>query len=83
MFWNRKSVSEWTGDYTTPAEPSRSAARQFYSVGQAEDNQIALSLYSPSGISTTTTMNINACKQMIHMLQSAVEAAEANQQAEE
>ena len=86
MFWNRKSESEWPG----PTDVAKNlgldlkpASRQFYSVGQAENNQIALTLYSQGGISATTIMNITACKKMIHMLQSAVEVAEAEDQIKE
>jgi hypothetical protein len=86
MFWNRKSDSEWLG----PTDVAKNlgldlkpASRQFYSVGQAEDNQIALTLYGQSGISATSIMNVTACKQLIYMLQSAVEVAEAEDQIKE
>ena len=81
MFWNRKSESEWTGDYTTSAP--KTPTRQFYSVGLAEDDQIALTLYSPGGVNASVTMNASACRQLMHMLQSAVDVVEANQQAKE
>ena len=85
MFWNRKSESEWLGpdDVAKNLGLDRaSAPRQFYSVGRAENNQIALSLYGPTG-TTTSIMNATACKQLIHMLQSAVEVAEAEDQIKE
>ena len=86
MFWNRKSESEWLGPDDVAKNlglDRKSTPRQFYSVGLAEDDQIALTLYSPGGVNASVTMNASACRQLMHMLQSAVEATEANQQAEE
>ena len=85
MFWNRKSESEWLGpdDVAKNFGLDRTPTpRQLYSVGRAEDNQIVLSLYSPGG-TATVMMNATACKQLIHMLQSAVEVAEAEDQIKE
>jgi hypothetical protein len=83
MFWNRKSESEWTGDDVPHVAPRHPLTRQYYSVGLAENDQIALTLYSPGGVSTSVTMNASACKQLMHMLKSAVDVVEANQHAEE
>ena len=85
MFWNRKSESEWLGpdDVANNLGLDRTPApRQLYSVGHAKDNQIALSLYSPGG-TATVMMNATACKQLIYMLQSAVEVAEAEDRIKE
>ena len=85
MFWNRKIEREWLGPDDVAKNfglDRASAPRQLYSVGRAEDNQIALSLYSPGG-TTTVMMNATACKQLIHMLQSAVEVAAAEDQIKE
>ena len=85
MFWNRKIEREWLGPDDVAKNfglDQKSAPRQFYSVGRAENNQIALSLYGPTG-TTTSIMNATACKQLIHMLQSAVEVAEAEDQIKE
>jgi hypothetical protein len=76
MFWNRKSESEWSGDYIT--EAPKAPVRQYYSVGLAENDQIALTLYNPSGIHNTVTMNVSGCKQLMHMLQSAIDVVNAN-----
>jgi hypothetical protein len=78
MFWNRKSVSEWLGpdDYAKPSKPAKAQPRQYYSVGHAENNQIALTVYTDSGSSVTTVMNDVACRHLIRMLQSALDNSE-------
>jgi len=75
MFWNRKSVSEWTGpdDYAKPLKPQMTQPRQYYSVGHAENDHIALTVYTDSSSSVTTVMNDVACRHLIRMLQSALD----------
>jgi len=75
MFWNRKSVSEWPGpnDYVRTTKPKPTQPRQYYSVGHAENDQIALTVYTNSGSSVTTVMNDVACRHLIRMLQSALD----------
>jgi hypothetical protein len=75
MFWNRKSVSEWTGpeDRVTSAADTKTTPRQYYSVGHAENDHIALTVYTDSGSSVTTVMNDVACRHLIRMLQSALD----------
>jgi DNA-directed RNA polymerase subunit L len=74
MFWNRKSVSEWTGpeDRVKPAD-TKTTPRQYYSVGHAENDHIALTVYTDSGSNVTTVMNDAACRHLIRMLQSALD----------
>jgi hypothetical protein len=78
MFWNRKSVSEWTGpeDRVKPATDTKTTPRQYYSVGYAENDRIALTVYTDSGSSVTTVMNDVACRHLIRMLQSALDNSE-------
>jgi hypothetical protein len=82
MFWNRKSVSEWAGDNTYLDRSNHQSAaptpKKYYSVGLTEDDQIALTLYGPHGMSTSATMNVAGCKQLMHMLQSAIDVVNAN-----
>jgi hypothetical protein len=75
MFWNRKSESEWTGpeDRVTSAADTKTTPRQYYSVGHAENDRIALTVYTDSGSSVTTVMNDVACRHLIRMLQSALD----------
>jgi len=76
MFWNRKSVSEWLGpddNATALSGTKKPAPRQYYSVGHAENDHIALTVYTDSGSSVTTVMNDAACRHLIRMLQSALD----------
>jgi hypothetical protein len=78
MFWNRKSASEWPGpDYNVEAvKPKAAQPRQYYSVGHAENDQIALTVYTDYGSSVTTVMNDVACRHLIRMLQSALDPSD-------
>ena len=75
MFWNRKSDSEWPGpnEYVNTEMPQKTEPRQYYSVGRAERDQIALTLYPDNAGSVTSYMNAVACRQLIRSLQAALD----------
>jgi DNA-directed RNA polymerase subunit L len=85
MFWNRKSESEWTGpdDRAESVKPQTKQPRQYYSVGHAENDHIALTVYTDSGSSVTTVMNDVACRHLIRMLQSALDNSDELHNTEE
>jgi hypothetical protein len=74
MFWNRKSESEWSGpeDCVNPEPPQKTPPRQYYSVGRAEGDKIALTLYPDNAPSVTSYMNAVACRQLIRSLEAAL-----------
>jgi hypothetical protein len=77
MFWNRKSESEWPGpDGFQDPKPQTAPPRQYYSVGRADGDQIALTLYPDNAGSVTSYMNAVACRQLIRSLQAALDDSE-------
>jgi hypothetical protein len=75
MFWNRKSESEWPGpeDRVKPETPQNAPPQQYYSVGCAEGDKIALTLYPDNAPSVTSYMNAVACRQLIRSLEAALD----------
>lgn len=75
MFWNRKSASEWPGpdEYVNTKPQQKTEPRQHYSVGRAEGDKIALTLYPDNAGSVTSYMNGVACRQLIRSLQAALD----------
>lgn len=77
MFWNRKSESEWPGPSGfQDSTPQKTEPRLYYSVGRAERDQIALTLYSDNAGSVTSYMNAVACRQLIRSLEAALDDSE-------